>query len=69
MSFTTLFQILTIVILNQFLRMVLTRGGELMLDLNRELETALVVVTHDLEIAAHMQHQWRMQDGLLAPET
>ena len=41
---------------------------ELMMNLNRELETALVVVTHDLDIAARMQHQWRMQDGLLAPE-
>ena len=41
---------------------------ELMLQLNREIETALVVVTHDLGIAARMQHRWRMQDGLLATE-
>ncbi len=41
---------------------------ELMLTLNRELDTALVVVTHDLDIAARMQHRWRMQDGLLTPE-
>ncbi len=46
-----------------------TQMLELMLDLNRKIETALVVVTHDLAIAGHMQHQWRMQDGLLAVET
>ena len=45
-----------------------TQMLELMMDLNQQLETSLVVVTHDLEIAARMQHQWRMQDGLLAPE-
>ena len=39
---------------------------ELMLDLNQRIETALVVVTHDLAIAERMQHRWRMQDGLLA---
>ena len=38
---------------------------DLMLDLNRELETALVVVTHDLDIAARMQHRWRLQNGVL----
>lgn len=42
---------------------------DLMMDLNRQIKTALVVVTHDLDIAAHMQHRWRMQDGLLTPET
>ncbi len=41
---------------------------ELMLTLNRELDTALVVVTHDLDIAARMQHRWRMQDGVLTAE-
>ena len=41
---------------------------ELMLSLNRELETALVVVTHDLSIAERMQHRWHMQDGLLVAE-
>jgi len=41
---------------------------ELMLDLNQQFDTALVVVTHDLAIAQRMQHRWRMQDGLLAPE-
>ena len=42
---------------------------ELMLQLNREIDTALVVVTHDLGIAGHMQHRWRMQDGLLNSES
>ncbi len=41
---------------------------ELMLALNRELATALVVVTHDLDIAARMQHRWRMLDGVLTAE-
>jgi lipoprotein-releasing system ATP-binding protein len=45
-----------------------TQMLELMLELNRELDTALVVVTHDLAIAAHMQHRWRMHDGLIAQE-
>jgi lipoprotein-releasing system ATP-binding protein len=40
---------------------------DLMLDLNRELETALVVVTHDLDIAARMQHRWLLRDGVLEP--
>ncbi len=41
---------------------------ELMLELNRELNTALVVVTHDLEIAAQMSHRWQMSDGVLLRE-
>jgi len=41
---------------------------ELMLGLNQEMNTALVVVTHDLSIAARMQHRSRMQDGILASE-
>ncbi len=40
----------------------------LMLELNRELQTALVVVTHDLEIAARMSHRWHMSDGVLKRE-
>ncbi|MFT4607936.1 MAG: lipoprotein-releasing system ATP-binding protein [Gammaproteobacteria bacterium] len=39
---------------------------DLMLDLNQGLNTALVVVTHDLNIANKMQNQWRMHDGLLS---
>jgi lipoprotein-releasing system ATP-binding protein len=46
-----------------------TQMLELMLDLNRQIDTALVVVTHDLAIAGHMQHRWRMHDGLLTPAT
>jgi lipoprotein-releasing system ATP-binding protein len=42
---------------------------DLMLRLNREMNTALVVVTHDLSIARQMQHSWRMHDGILVPET
>jgi lipoprotein-releasing system ATP-binding protein len=41
---------------------------ELMLRLNREMNTALVVVTHDLSIASHMQYSWRMHDGILVSE-
>ncbi len=41
---------------------------ELMLGLNRQMATALVVVTHDLSVASRMQHRWRMQDGMLGPE-
>ena len=43
-----------------------TQMLELMLDLNRELDTALVVVTHDLSIAERMQHRWLMHDGVLS---
>jgi lipoprotein-releasing system ATP-binding protein len=42
---------------------------ELMMDLNRQIKTSLVVVTHDLNIAARMEHQWRMVDGLLTRES
>lgn len=41
---------------------------ELMLELNRELNTALVVVTHDLTIANRMQYHWHMRDGMLGQE-
>jgi len=41
---------------------------DLMLDLNKDINTALVIVTHDLGIAAKMQFQWRMRDGLLERE-
>jgi lipoprotein-releasing system ATP-binding protein len=42
---------------------------ELMLGLNREMSTALVVVTHDLAIAQRMQFRWHMHDGILTPES
>lgn len=40
---------------------------ELLLELNRIQDTSLVVVTHDLELAAKMEHQFRLEDGLLIP--
>ena len=41
---------------------------QLMLDLNREVNTALVIVTHDLGVAGQMQYRWQMHDGRLAAE-
>jgi len=41
---------------------------ELMLDLNRDINTALVVVTHDPTIAARMQNRWLMRDGVISRE-
>ena len=40
---------------------------DLLLDLNRDRGTGLVVVTHDLELAARLQRQYRLQDGVLSP--
>jgi lipoprotein-releasing system ATP-binding protein len=38
---------------------------DLLLQMNAELGTALVVVTHDLSLAAKMQRQYRLEDGKL----
>ncbi|MDR5172510.1 lipoprotein-releasing ABC transporter ATP-binding protein LolD [Methylobacillus flagellatus] len=38
---------------------------DLLLELNREQGVGLIVVTHDLELAARMQRQYRLQDGRL----
>lgn len=38
---------------------------DLLLELNKNQGVSLVVVTHDLELAAKMQRQYRLQDGLL----
>ena len=40
---------------------------QLMLDLNQELGTALVIVTHEPALAAHMGRVLRLQDGVLLP--
>ncbi len=46
-----------------------SRMLELMTELNQQVKTALVVVTHDMNIAAKMSQQWRMEDGRLELET
>lgn len=40
---------------------------DLLLDLNRNHGVSLVVVTHDLELAAKLQQQYKLQDGRLIP--
>jgi lipoprotein-releasing system ATP-binding protein len=40
---------------------------DLLLKLNHDQGTSLVVVTHDLELAARMQRQYRLEDGALNP--
>ncbi|CAG0971217.1 sulfonate transport system ATP-binding protein [Methylophilaceae bacterium] len=40
---------------------------DLLLNLNREQGTSLIVVTHDMELAARMHRQYRLQDGALLP--
>jgi lipoprotein-releasing system ATP-binding protein len=40
---------------------------ELLLEINKAQNTSLVVVTHDLGLAAKMQRQYRLEDGILSP--
>lgn len=40
---------------------------DLMRDLNRKQATSLIVVTHDVELAARMERQLRLVDGTLQP--
>ena len=40
---------------------------DLLLEINKAQNTSLVVVTHDLGLAAKMQRQYRLQDGKLIP--
>lgn len=44
-----------------------SRVFDLMLELNRELQTSLVVVTHDMGLASRMDQKWTLVSGRLQP--
>ena len=41
---------------------------EIMMQLNKELNTAIVLVTHDANLAATMDSVYELQDGILTRE-
>ncbi len=45
------------------------RVYELMLELNAEIRTSFVIVTHDTQLARRMDQVWLLDEGVLAPET
>jgi lipoprotein-releasing system ATP-binding protein len=48
-------------------RMTANQVFDLLLEINASLNTSLVVVTHDLSLAAKMQRQYKLEDGKLVP--
>jgi lipoprotein-releasing system ATP-binding protein len=42
---------------------------DLMLELNADISTSLVIVTHDTELAARMDQIWRLDDGSLSRDS
>ena len=51
-----------------FLRFVLAQVMEILLRLAHEEGRCVIVVTHDMDIAAQADEVWRMKDGALALE-